>query len=487
MNFARLTTVITDFADRFIPAELKKDRDRLNQARVFLISHLFGPFMGLTVPAALFLLDPTPDYDVAVLALSILGFWAFPPLLKATGQYRILALISVQNLIFCILWSCYFYGGITSPTLSWVLIIPLLAFFYIGHSAFMRGMVVGLFSLNVAAFLYIYGFFPAPPHGIAIKHIENLGIVSMVATSLYIAMMALYFAKVYESQSELEALARQHLAMAAELRKATAQAERAGAAKAEFLAKMSHELRTPLNAIIGYSQMLREDAMDEGDTLTIKDLDRIHEAGVHLLKLINEILDLAKIDAGKMEIYEEEVAIAEVIRSVVDSCRALLEENQNRLTVAVSGDIGPLLLDERKVSQILHQLVDNAAKFTQKGFVVIEANLFRNGPAEQVRVRVTDTGCGIDKQDLSRLFEQFTVLGDTSSSKYGGTGLGLALSRKLARLMSGDIVAVSEPGKGSSFTLKLPLKRPGIRRVAEPQRGSLPAMAGTGLAGPAAA
>ncbi len=465
MDLAKLTRVTTDFADRFIPTEFKSDRDRWNQARVFLISHLFGPFMGLTVPLALFVLDPTPDYEVAVLALSILGFWVFPPLLKATGQYRLLALISVQNLIFCILWSCYFYGGITSPTLSWVLIIPLLAFFYIGHSALMRGMVIGMFTLNVSLFLYVYRFFPPPPHGIAMQHIENLGMVSMVATSLYIAMMALYFAKVYEAQSELEALAREHLETAAELRKATAEAERAGAAKADFLAKMSHELRTPLNAIIGYSQILREDALDEGDTLTIKDLDRIHDAGVHLLKLINEILDLAKIDAGKMQVFEEEVPVADLVRSVVDSCRAQIRNNNNQLTVAVARDIGSLMLDERKVSNILYQLVDNAAKFTQDGFVVVEANLHDVDQYGQLRIRVTDTGCGIEKKDLSRLFEQFTVLGDTSSSKYGGTGLGLALSRKLARLMGGDILAISEPNKGSSFTLRLPLKRAGVHQA----------------------
>ncbi len=144
MNLAALTSVTTGIADYFIPPAIAADPDRRNQARVFLISHLFGPFIGNSVPLALYVLDPKPGIEIAVLAASITGFLAFPILLKLTGLYRTLAVLSVQNLLFCILWSCYFYGGVTSPTLSWVLIIPLLAFFYIGHSMMMRALVIGL-------------------------------------------------------------------------------------------------------------------------------------------------------------------------------------------------------------------------------------------------------------------------------------------------------------------------------------------------------
>jgi signal transduction histidine kinase len=458
MNVEKLTKAITGFADYFIPAELKAERDQLNQARVFLISHIFGPFIGSTVPLALFILDPTPGFDVAVLALSILCFWVFPPLLRWTGSYRLLALLSVENLVFCILWSCYFYGGVTSPTLPWVLIIPLLAFFYIGHSIFMRMMVIGLFVLNVGVFLALYLNFPPPANDINVKQIENLGIVSMIATSLYVAMMALYFAKVYESQSELEALVREHIATAAELREATAQAERAGAAKAEFLAKTSHELRTPLNAIIGYSEILREQAQDENDPETTQDLDRIHDAGVHLLRLINEILDLAKIDAGKMEVFEEPCVVEQTINCVVDACKNAAVAQRDKISVSVAANVGERLLDEHKFRQVVLQVVENAVKFTKDGTITIDAHVVSTVSGDRLIVSVRDTGCGIAPGNLATLFEQFSVLGDTSGTKYGGTGLGLALSRKLCRLLGGDITAASELGHGSTFTIEIPAR-----------------------------
>jgi signal transduction histidine kinase len=463
MDLTKAVKRITDLADYYIPDDLKSDRDHHNQARVFLISHLFGPFIGSTVPLALYILSPKPSFDIAVLAVSILGFWIFPPLLKYTGAYRTLALISVQNLIFCILWSCYFYGGIASPTLPWVLIIPLLAFFYIGSSAFMRSAVIGMFVANGGVFLYMYGYYPPPGNGIPMTQIENLGIVSMVATSIYVAMMASYFAKVHESQAELEALVREHMATAAELREATTAAEYAGAAKAEFLAKMTHELRTPLNAIIGYSQMLREDAVEEGDQETISDLDRIHDAGVHLLRLINEILDLAKIDAGKMQIFEEETCIADVIRCAADLARPAAQQNGNVMNVQVDPAIGNVMIDQQKLEQILSQIIDNAVKFTKSGIVSIVAEIEPKGGADILRIAVSDTGCGISEADLAQLFEQFTVLGDSSSSKYGGTGLGLALSRKLSVLMGGHITVTSAVGKGSTFVAAFPVRRPETR------------------------
>jgi signal transduction histidine kinase len=460
MNLMRAMTLITDFADRFIPPAIAADEEQKNQARVFLISHLFGPFIGNTIPLALFLLDPAPGYKIGVLAASITGFLAFPILLKLTGWYRFLAVLSVQNLLFCVLWSCYFYGGVTSPTLSWVLIIPLLAFFYIGSSMMMRSLVIGLMLANFAVFMVVYLNFPAPIPDISMSEIENLGIISMIATALYVAMMALYFAKVHESQSQLETLAGKHMALATELRLATAEAERASAAKADFLAKMSHELRTPLNAIIGYSQMLQEEANDDGDAQSAADLNRIYVAGVHLLKMINEILDLAKIDAGKAETYLEDVSPATLIRTVVDGARSEASQRGNVIDISVSSAVGICKVDEKKVEQILHQVVDNAVKFTSKGIISIEADIIAGPDAgEMLRVQVKDTGCGISEVDLAHLFEQFTVLGDSSTSKYGGTGLGLALSRKLCRLMGGDISAQSTVGVGSIFTIALPISR----------------------------
>ena len=196
----------------------------------------------------------------AVLAISITAFWIFPFLLKAGVPYNPLALVSIQNLIFCILWSCYFYGGVTSPTLPWVLVIPLLAFFYLGSSKSLRVIVMIMFAVNLAMFSSFYLFGHAVRDNLPLAAMQGLGLVSTVAASLYVTMMALYYAKIQASQAEIESEMRQHMATASALRLATEEAERAGAAKAEFLAKMSHELRTPLNAVIGYSQILLEDA-----------------------------------------------------------------------------------------------------------------------------------------------------------------------------------------------------------------------------------
>jgi signal transduction histidine kinase len=449
MSIASLNMRISMLVDWFLHPSIKTDRDLVNQARVFLISHIFGPVLGSAVPAALFILDPTPGFEVAVLTVSIAGFWVFPFLLRAFGRYNLLSVLSVQNLIFCILWSCYFYGGIKSPTLPWVLTIPLLAFFYIGPSTYMRSIVIGLFAANVAVFLGVAMIAPPVPNDVPAEDIEGLGIVSTVAVALYVTMMALYYAKVFASQSELESEMRGHLATSAELKQATEEAERAGAAKAEFLAKMSHELRTPLNAVIGYSQMLLEDASDEGDVETVKDLEKIHGAGHHLLKLINEVLDLSKIDAGMMEVYYEEASLAGLVRETVDECRAHAAAHNNIVSLDMDNSIGPVIIDQQKVKQILSQVLDNAVKFTRHGFIRIRVT--RSG--DEVQIAVNDTGVGISPADLPTLFEQFTVLGDASSSKYGGTGLGLALSQKLCRLMGGDISVRSESGVGSCFTI----------------------------------
>jgi signal transduction histidine kinase len=461
MNLARATALITAIADYFIPPSISADPERRNQARVFLISHLFGPFIGNTVPLALYLVAPEPGYELAVLAASITGFLIFPVLLKLTGYYRTLAVLSVQNLLFCILWSCYFYGGVTSPTLSWTLIIPLLAFFYIGQSMLMRCIVIGLMVVNFIIFLSIYVMFPAAKHNIPMAAIENLGIISMMATATYVSMMAIYFAKVFQSQSALEDLVDQHLQRADELRAATAEAERASAAKADFLTNMTHELRTPLNAIIGYSEMLLEEAGEADGQEVVEDLKRIHQSGVQLLHLINEILDLAKIDAGKMEVFLSVVSPAEVLRETADEFRASAKERGNVLSVVVDSDLGLWRTDEQKLRQILRQIVDNAVKFTENGMIVVKAGLVASsGGPRQVRIEVADTGCGISQADLGRLFEQFTVLGDASSSKYGGTGLGLALSRKLAWLLGGDVEASSQIGVGSQFAIVLPFTQP---------------------------
>jgi signal transduction histidine kinase len=452
LRFTELERVL----EWFIPPDLAAEKETRKQVRIFLISHLFGPFIGNAVPLALYILDPTPGYDVAVLALSITGFWVFPFVLRAIGRYKLLALLSVQNLIFCILWSCYFNGGVTSPTLPWVLTIPLLAFFYLGPEPSLRLTVLGMFAANLAGIAALYALGHSVPNDMPLASVQGLGIVSTVATALYVTMMAFYYAKIFASGLELESEMRGHLATAAELRRATAAAERAGAAKAEFLAKMSHELRTPLNAVIGYSQILLEDAAEEGDTNSAADLERIHEAGQHLLKLVNEVLDLSKIEAGRMELLNEEIDFACLIRDTAERYRAMAAKGGNELSLELHDRLGTVVCDAQKLEHALAQILENACKFTERGRITVSAVRKPTRFGDEVAVTVRDTGIGIDRDRLSGLFEKFTVAHDATASKYGGTGLGLALSRMMCRLMGGEISVESETGVGSAFTIRIP-------------------------------
>ncbi|MCO5093556.1 sensor histidine kinase KdpD [Bosea sp. (in: a-proteobacteria)] len=444
---------LNDFVDWFIPADIARDRQNLKQVRMFLISHLFGPFIGNTVPLALYVFDPDPGYPVLVLALSISAFWLFPFVLRAWGHYNALALASIQNLNFCILWSCYFYGGITSPTLPWVLTIPLLALFYIGSEPRLRVVALSLFAANLAAFGAIWFLGGAMPSRLDVAAREGLGLVSTIAASLYVAMMALFYARLLASQSELETAMQGHMQTAAELRDAIEATERAGAARTEFIARMSHELRTPLNAVIGYSEILLEEVRDEGDEDTARDLARIQSSGHLLLKLVNEILDLAKIEAGKMELHLEAVDPAEIVASVADEFREPALAAGTRITLDTARAPRRLLVDKAKLRQILAELVVNAIKFTRDGRIDLIA---ATSPRGHLTVAVRDTGGGIDPELMPVLFEQFTDAGDANGSKYGGARLGLALSRKIARLSGGEIVVENRPGIGSTFTLTLP-------------------------------
>jgi signal transduction histidine kinase len=456
-KLAKALAALERLVNYFIPPEIAVDRDARNRAHVFLVSHILGPFIGNTVPIALYVVDPAPGYEVAVLAISITAFWIFPFVLRAGASYNPLALVSIQNLIFCILWSCYFYGGVTSPTLPWVLVIPLLAFFYLGSSASLRVIVMIMFTVNLAIFSSFYMFGYPVKDDLPVAAMQGLGLVSTVAASLYVAMMALYYAKIQASQTELEGEMREHMATASALRLATEEAERAGAAKAEFLAKMSHELRTPLNAVIGYSQILLEDAEGEGDRQSIADLNKIHGAGQHLLKLVNEVLDLSKIEAGKMELDLQETDLAELFGEIVDAARPAAKSNGNEIFCTIAPGLGTALCDAGKFRSMTGQLLDNAVKFTHNGKVEVVAERQLDGSSDNLVVHVVDTGIGIASDQITGLFEKFSVADDSSTSKYGGTGLGLALSRKLCKLMGGEIIVESEVGKGSRFTIRLPL------------------------------
>ncbi|MBS0533300.1 MAG: response regulator [Proteobacteria bacterium] len=241
------------------------------------------------------------------------------------------------------------------------------------------------------------------------------------------------------------------------LRKAMEDAESANKVKSSFLANMSHELRTPLNAIIGYSELLAEDAQDRGDKAALGDLEKISAAGKHLLGLINEILDLSKIEAGKMEVYLERVDLQKAIADVKTIVDPMIAKNGNRLVVECPVDIGALKTDITKIKQCLINLLSNAAKFTKQGTILLRLSRGKGEHGvDQVRFDVGDSGIGMTPEQLGRLFQAFTQADSSTTRNFGGTGLGLTITRHFVTMLGGAINVVSEPGKGTTFTIVLP-------------------------------
>jgi signal transduction histidine kinase/CheY-like chemotaxis protein len=250
-------------------------------------------------------------------------------------------------------------------------------------------------------------------------------------------------------------LAIQNANLFAEVEEKSHQLEMASQHKSQFLANMSHELRTPLNAIIGLTEMMVNNAARFGTEKAAEPLRRVHRAGTHLLGLINQVLDLSKIEAGKLELSPESVNLPTLVEEVADTSRPLAEQNKNRLTVEVAENLGPLIVDPMRLRQILLNLLSNACKFTKQGEVTLRVRGVADG-RNWTEFAVSDTGIGMTPEQQSRLFEEFTQADSSTARRYGGTGLGLAITRKLARMMGGDVTVTSEPGKGSVFTVRLP-------------------------------
>jgi signal transduction histidine kinase len=256
-----------------------------------------------------------------------------------------------------------------------------------------------------------------------------------------------------ETFADQAVIAIENARLFSELQEANSRLAEASQHKSTFLANMSHELRTPLNAIIGYSEMLQEEAEDLDADAFLPDLHRINAAGKHLLGLINDILDLSKIEAGRMDLYLETFSVKDLVRDVVSIVQPLVDKNGNTLVASCPDDLGMMQADQTKVRQALFNLLSNAAKFTDHG--TISLTVVRRHD-DWITFAVSDTGIGMTEEQLGRLFEAFNQAEASTRSRYGGTGLGLAISRHFCRLMGGDLTVESVHGEGSTFTVRLP-------------------------------
>ena len=241
-----------------------------------------------------------------------------------------------------------------------------------------------------------------------------------------------------------------------ELAEAHDKAMDASRAKSDFLANMSHELRTPLNATIGYSELMLEEAEDMGHDMYIPDLKKIQSAGKHLLSLINDVLDLSKIEAGKIELYFEDFEVRQLVDEIASTIAPLTEKNKNTMVVRCGESVGVMHSDMTRIRQILFNLLSNASKFTEAGEITLEASRSAANGRDDIVFRVVDAGIGMSPEQVEKVFDAFTQADSSTTRNYGGTGLGLAITKTFCEMLHGEITCTSEPGKGSTFTVRLP-------------------------------
>ncbi len=452
MNWSRFSPArfrLGDLLDYFIPAEMQVNAESHRRARMFMLSHVFGPILGNSIPLYMAVTGISRDYRVVVFFLSILLFWAYPFLLRRTGRYQIIALVSVQNLTFCAIWACYSYGGMASPFLPWILIFPLLGFLYLPPTGKIRNVLLVQIFGTVAVFIALcFSGFPLPR--VDLTELQTIGMISMASVAIYFSMMSLYFAKMFHEQREFARELNGLVSTSDNIKNLTVAANQASAAKADFVAGMSHELRTPLNAIIGYSHLLLEEAEEEHDHASIADLGHVHKAGSDLLRLIDDILAYSRIEAGKMPMNAQ----SHDASGQINEWRAELAELSARsgytIDLSIKGELPSLRTDWKSAAATVKHLAAGIA--TQKEgrlSICIEAE------GDALVVRFTDHDSNGLARPIAIMQEMFEHTDDASPTKYGGTGIETALAFKLAQFLCGTIDRDSSKGNGS-IVLRLP-------------------------------
>jgi signal transduction histidine kinase len=453
-----LITSLFRLIDWFVPAAARRERSDLGMARNYVFINLAGPILAQPAAIFLWLTDPHPG---PVLWTIIAAIWSFPLapfVFKAVGRLQPVALVSVEVLAALSLFGSFFYGGVSSPFLPWFVLSLLLFFFYLGDRP---RLVLGLCAADLMAFAAARVLWGGFPDRVPLEQLALVDWISIASATVFMAWMAVYYVSTLALRSELETEAERHRRTAARLMRAKAEAERANAKRSIFLAKMSHEFRTPLNAVIGYSELLLELGQDSGaNRQKLEDLRRINAAGRHLLGLVTDVLDLGRIEARTVELAIEAFPLEELIADVAATARPLVEAGGNRLVLEGPTAGAVVRTDKIKLRQVLLNLLGNSAKFTAEGAVTVTARIERQPGGDWLEVRVDDTGVGMSEAELSRLFQDFVQASPEIAGRYGGTGLGLAVSQRLCGLMGGGISVESAPGRGSSFIVRLPAHPP---------------------------
>jgi signal transduction histidine kinase len=449
--------------DWFIPTAIREtESDRL-MARTFVLLHLLGPAMGHSVTYFLWKETGGDNWQFWVTEIMVASFFTIPFMLRHWGSMRVAAIFSVQMLVGLSLFGSFFFGGISSPFLPWFLIAMVLGFFYLSDSV--KHVLVGV-AVQLACFFGIRFFYGEFPTILPIESLKYATLLSIVAALAYMTLLTLYYETVMRISVQVEQEAIEQRSKLVALREAMEAAELASKRKSIFLAKMSHELRTPLNAVIGYTEMLRENFEEQANAgRKMEDLDRIHTAGRHLLALVDDVIDLNSIEANRIELVTQPVEVASLINEVMATASPLIGKRDNRIVVNMPEDLGILDLDALKLRQSILNLLSNAAKFTTKGMIMLTVLRKHTDHGDYMLLEVTDNGIGISPEGLSRLFTDFSQAEADTSSKFGGTGLGLALTKRFCEMMGGTIDVRSERGVGTSFTIEIPINTGATRAL----------------------
>lgn len=437
----------------FIPNSAIRDRTNLEMARIFVFTHLAGPLIAQPMAVFLYLASPTVTPQLIAMMVGICSFWSLPFILRLTGSMTLVTALSFQVLTCISLLGTYFYGGFSSPFLPWLVISLMLGLFYLSKRAVLISTV---FAANLLVFLICVYF--GLPNDMPPEDLRLLGWLSIVAATVYMTWMALYYSRVMALRSELEIEAERYLVAVSELEHAQKIAEKVSQDRSLFFSKMSHELRTPLNAIIGYSDILLEDcaSMTDVPVQTSRDLVRINAAGRHLLSLVSQALDFDKIERGGQSVDCGSFNLGRLCDDVVATVFPTIEKNGNRLVVDCATRDEVLTTDRTKLAQILINLLGNAGKFTHNGTVTLRLHVERSIADDRLIATVSDTGIGIEAGALPKLFEAYIQADASISKRFGGTGMGLAITRKFCALLGGEITMASKVGHGSTFTVDIP-------------------------------
>ncbi len=445
------------FVDWFLRPELRRDSDMLRRGRLFVVVHLTAPFVAFAVAGTLFAVADIASVPLLLLTIGFGLVLAFPLLLKHVFTLPVAGLLSVLLYAILVFFSAYYFGGLTSFLLPWMISVPIVGLFFIGRRGGAVSIAFAAAGLLALLALHLAGHeFPQP---VPEEWLGTANLLSTLFCALYAAGVAIAYVSIYEqTQESLSREISKHKRTARKLREAKNEAEKGNMAKSQFLAAISHELRTPLNAIIGFSEIMKVEMYGPiGEPKYREYANDIHVSGQHLLELINDVLDISKVEAGKMRLNEAEVDVHQVIRSCLTLTRERAEEALLVLESRIREPLPRLYADQLKLKQILLNLLSNAVKFTPPGGTVTLEAAFEEDRG--LVLKVVDTGIGIPPEEIPKALEAFGQVQGDLNRRYEGTGLGLALTKALVELHGGSLHLESEVDAGTTATALFPVER----------------------------